>query len=212
MGSKGVIPARSRSLSSLADFSSPSSSRSPLSCSPWSNLSALYPQLATVHVLTGTVLLNAPDIWSSTPPIYIICTYFTRERSSPLLSLTIDGSSNLFFLFLSTSVANGDETVTSLPYFYCLKARNINREFLIESWRKTKESLIFLKFDRVLNLSKQNKRKIMSSQNAKSPLLNGCSIKKVAPLKRSDRVEKRSGPHPIGIEPLRNRCLVIIQP
>lgn len=49
----------------------------------WSNLSTLYPQLVSLYVLTGTALLNALAIWSSTPLIYIIRLFLTRGRLSP---------------------------------------------------------------------------------------------------------------------------------
>lgn len=48
-----------------------------------SNLSTLYPQLVSLYVLTGTALLNALAIWSSTPLIYIIRLFLTRGRLSP---------------------------------------------------------------------------------------------------------------------------------
>lgn len=48
----------------------------------WSNLSTLYPQLVSLYVLTGTALLNALAIWSSTPLIYIIRLFLTRGRLS----------------------------------------------------------------------------------------------------------------------------------
>lgn len=50
--------------------------------SPGDDLSALYPQLVPLCVLTGTALLNALDIWSLTPLIYILYGYL-RVASLP---------------------------------------------------------------------------------------------------------------------------------
>lgn len=73
-----------RSVSDFSNFSSLFPSSYPPCRSPRSNLSALYPRLATVRVLTRNTIIKCPGylILRRTPMIYIICVYVTRERSS----------------------------------------------------------------------------------------------------------------------------------